>query len=309
MIISTGMRTDIPAFYSEWFYNRIKEGFVMVRNPYNPNSVTKYVLSPTVVDCINFCTKNPVPIINRLDEIKNFRQIWHITITPYDKDIEPRVPAKADVIESVIRLSNIVGKEKIFWRYDPIFISEKYSVEYHINSFEKMSTLLSGYVNSCIISFIDLYEKTKKNFPKCKEVTPNERLTLGKAFAEIGKKNNLIIRSCCEGKDLAQFGIDVSGCMTKEIIEESLGVHFIFPKSLALVRKECSCILGHDIGMYNSCPHQCLYCYANYDNKIVQQNFSLHNPTSPFLIGESLPNDVVRNAEQVSFLDKQITLF
>lgn len=309
MIISTGMRTDIPAFFSNWFYNRIKEGFVMVRNPYNPSSVTKYILSPTVVDCINFCSKNPAPIIDRLDEIKDFRQIWHVTITPYGKDIEPHVPPKTDVIDSVKKLSEIVGKEKLFWRYDPIFISEKYSVEYHIRAFEKMSSLLGGYVNSCIISFIDLYEKTKRNFPEFKEVTPDERLTLGKAFAEIGQKYNIPIRSCCEGKDLTQFGINVTGCMTKDIVEDALGCHFVFPKNVVPVRKECNCIMGHDIGMYNSCPHECLYCYANYDNALVQKNFRLHNPASPFLIGESLPGDVVRNAEQSSFLDKQMRLF
>lgn len=134
------MRTDIPAFYSQWFFNRIKEGFVLTRNPYNPSSVTKYVLSPTVVDCISFCTKNPSPIIDRLNEIKDFRQIWHVTITSYGKDIEPNVPSKIDVIESVKKLSAIVGKEKLFWRYDPIFISKKYSVEYHIRAFEKNTT-------------------------------------------------------------------------------------------------------------------------------------------------------------------------
>ena len=223
MIINAGMRTDIPGYYSEWFYNRIKEGFVCVRNPYYPEQVTRYKLSPAFVDCLAFCTKNPEPMIDRLDEIRDFNQFWFVTITPYGKEIEPFVPDKMKVIESFKKLSEKVGKNAISWRYDPIFITDKYSVDFHIDAFEKMAENLCGYVDNCVISFIDLYQKTKRNFPKAKEVTREERWQLGQAFARIGEKYGIKIRSCCEGTELAIFGVDISGCMTKNIIERAIG--------------------------------------------------------------------------------------
>lgn len=309
MIINTGMRTDIPAYYSEWFYNRIKAEFVMVRNPYNPKAVTRYQLSPDVVDCINFCTKNPEPMLSRLSELDSFRQIWHVTLTPYGKDIEPNVPDKTEVIKSIKSLSDLVGAKKVFWRYDPIFISEVYNIEYHIRAFNKIASELSGKINSCIISFIDLYEKTKKNFPECKELTEEEKLILGKEFSSIGKEFNFPIKSCCEGKELEQFGINSLGCMTKDVIQDALGISLNIPKKFIGARKECNCVLSNDIGTYNSCLHGCKYCYANYDNSIVLKNYKHHNPLSPFLIGENLQTDIIKDADQESFIDKQINFF
>ena len=194
MIINTGNRTDIPAYFSDWFFNRIKEGYVYARNPYYPSQVTKYILSPKVVDCLCFCTKNPEPMISRLHELDDYGQFWFVTITPYGKDIEPNVPNKDKVMDSFIKLSSIIGKEKIVWRYDPIFISEKYTLEYHLKAFEKMAGKLSGYTNECVISFIDLYEKTKRNFIGIKEVTEKERHIIGKEFVDIGRKYN--IKTC-----------------------------------------------------------------------------------------------------------------
>ena len=145
MIINTGSRTDIPAFFSEWFYNRIKEGYVCVRNPYYPSQVQRYRLSPEVVDCLIFCTKNPTPMLPRLSELDAFRQFWGVTITPYGKEIEPYVPDKEVVMNSFKRLSERIGIKAISWRYDPIFISEKYSVEWHIEAFARMAENLSSY--------------------------------------------------------------------------------------------------------------------------------------------------------------------
>ena len=132
MIINTGCRTDIPAFYSKWFINRIREGYVLVRNPYYQNQVTKYILKHEVVDSIEFCTKNPEPMLKYLDQIKNFKQFWYVTITPYGKDIEANVPTKDKVINSFKKLSSKVGKEFVGWRYDPIFINEEFNVNKHI---------------------------------------------------------------------------------------------------------------------------------------------------------------------------------
>ena len=179
MILNTGQRTDIPAFFPEWFANRIKEGFVLVRNPYNPGLVTRYEINPTVVDAIGFCTKNPAPFFPYLDLVKDFGQFWYVTITPYGKDIEPGVSEKSEVIESFKYLSGLVGAEACGWRYDPIFVDSKYTVDFHLQTFEKMASELEGFTKIVVISFIDLYEKEKRNFPEVREVSDRDKLFLG----------------------------------------------------------------------------------------------------------------------------------
>ena len=301
MILNTGLRTDIPGFFSEWFYNRIEDGFVYVRNPYAKNQIYSYRLDPELIDCIIFCTKNPKPMFENLEKIDKFNQYWHITITPYEKEIEPNVPPMNDVLESFKYLSKKLGKENVTLRYDPIFINEKYTLEKHIESFEYIANSLSDYTTEAIISFIDLYEKTKRNFPKAREVTKDERLKLGKEFAQIGKKNNITIKTCVEGTELDKFGIDSSGCMTKEVIERAINKNLNIPKQKAR-NGECYCLLNNDIGEYNTCAHGCLYCYANSNKKLVKRNLKLHDPKSPILIGEIKEDDIIKEMNQKSLI-------
>ena len=301
MILNTGLRTDIPGFFSEWFYNRIDDGFVYVRNPYAKNQIYSYRLDPELIDCIIFCTKNPKPMFENLEKIDKFNQYWHITITPYEKEIEPNIPPMNDVLESFKYLSKKLGKENVTLRYDPIFINEKYTLEKHIESFEYIINSLSDYTTEAIISFIDLYEKTKRNFPKAKEVTKDERLKLGKEFAQIGKKNNITIKTCVEGSELDKFGIDSSGCMTKEVIERAINKNLNVPKQKAR-NGECYCLLNNDIGEYNTCGHGCLYCYANSNKRLVKRNLKLHDPKSPILIGEIKEDDIIKEMNQKSLI-------
>lgn len=301
MILNTGLRTDIPGFFSEWFYNRIEDGFVYVRNPYAKNQIYSYRLDPELIDCIIFCTKNPKPMFENLEKIDKFNQYWHITITPYEKEIEQNVPPMNDVLESFKYLSKKLGKENVTLRYDPIFINEKYTLEKHIESFEYIINSLSGYTTEAIISFIDLYEKTKRNFPKAIEVTKDERLKLGKEFAQIGKKNNITIKTCVEGSELDKFGIDSSGCMTKEVIERAINKNLNVPKQKAR-NGECYCLLNNDIGEYNTCDHGCLYCYANSNKRLVKRNLKLHDPKSPILIGEIKEDDIIKEMKQKSLI-------
>ena len=301
MILNTGLRTDIPGFFSEWFYNRIEDGFVYVRNPYAKNQIYSYRLDPELIDCIIFCTKNPKPMFENLEKIDKFNQYWHITITPYEKEIEPNVPPMNDVLESFKYLSKKLGKENVTLRYDPIFINEKYTLEKHIESFEYIINSLSGYTTEAIISFIDLYEKTKRNFPQAREVTKDERLKLGKEFAQIGKKNNITIKTCVEGSELDKFGIDSSGCMTKEVIERAINKNLNVPKQKAR-NGECYCLLNNDIGEYNTCDHGCLYCYANSNKRLVKRNLKLHDPKSPILIGEIKEDDIIKEMKQKSLI-------
>ena len=155
MIINTGQRTDIPAFYAEWFANRLKEGLVCVRNPYNPSQVSRYRLDPSVVDVIGFCTKNPAPMFPYMDLLKDYGQYWYVSITPYGRDIEPNVPDKHRLLDDFKRLSDMVGLHSAGWRFDPIFLSERYTTDYHLRAFEQIAAALDGYTQTAVISFID----------------------------------------------------------------------------------------------------------------------------------------------------------
>lgn len=307
MIINTGMRTDIPAFYGEWLTNRIREEFVLVRNPYFPEQVTRYRLTPDIVDVLAFCTKNPAPMFKRMDIVAPFRQFWFVTMTPYGKDIEPNVPDWEEVAESFCKLSGLVGSRAMSWRYDPVFVSGKYDLEFHKAMFDRMAERLEGATEQVVISFIDLYDKTRRNFPEARTVSAEERVALAESFARSGKRHGMTVRGCCEGTKLARYGVDVGGCMTKEILERAIGEELAVPKSAGL-REACSCVMGHDIGVYNTCRHFCKYCYANYDRQTVLDNQRLHDPHSPFLIGSFREGDRISDAKQKSWRTGQMRL-
>ncbi len=300
MILNTGSRTDIPAFFSEWLINRVKEGFVLARNPYNLSQLIRYEIDPAVVDLFSFCTKNPKPMLNYLELLDPFRKLWHVTLTPYGKDIEPNVPDKHEVIRTVQELSERAGKNAVVWRYDPIFLTEKYSMEYHFRAFSAIASSLNGYTEKVVISFLDRYEKTKRNFPEGKEVRRENQIELTKQIVKTAAENNMKVYACHENEALAQYGADTGGCMRQTVIEEMTGLSLNVPR-LSNAREGCPCLLGSDIGAYNTCMHFCRYCYANYDRKTVLENMKKHDPNSPLLIGNVLPEDHVVCAKQKSW--------
>ena len=307
MIINTGQRTDIPAFYSEWFSGRLKEGFVCVRNPYNPVQVSRYRLDPAVVDVIGFCTKNPAPMFRYMDLLSGYGQYWFVTITPYGRDIEPNVPDKHQLLRDFRQLSDTVGVNSAGWRFDPVFISERYTEEYHIRAFEKMASELEGYTKTAVISFIDLYPKVRRNFPEAREVTKEERLRLGKAFTEIAHAHGMTLKPCAEGNDLELFGADCGGCMRISDYEKAIGKKLAAPKKKG-AREACACYLSCDIGAYNTCRHLCRYCYANTEPQKVLERSRLHDPKSPFLIGNYQKGDIIHDVPQDSWIQRQMSL-
>ena len=308
MIMNTGQRTDIPAFYAEWFANRLKEGFVCVRNPYDPGQVSRYRLDPSVVDCIGFCTKNPAPMFRYMDLLKDYGQYWFVTITPYGRDIEPNVKDKHQLLEDFRTLSDIVGIDSIGWRYDPVFITDEYSPEYHLRAFEKMAAVLEGYTKTVVISFIDLYPKVRRNFPEAREVAKEQRLSLGREMVKIASAHGMTLKPCAEGSELAQFGADCSGCMKISDYEKAIGKRLNAPKKKG-ARSECACYLSCDIGAYNTCRHLCRYCYANAEPETVLAQSLLHDPKSPFLIGNYEEGDRIHDVPQESWVDGQDCLF
>ena len=307
MIINTGQRTDIPAFYAEWFANRLKEGFVCVRNPYNPNQVSRYRLDPAHVDVIGFCTKNPAPMFPYMDLLRDYGQYWFVTITPYGRDIEPNVPDKHRLLDDFRKLSDTVGIHSIGWRYDPILVSERYTAEYHLHAFEQIAAALDGYTETVVISFIDLYPKVRRNFPDAREVPREMRIELGKKLIEIASSHGMTVKPCAEGDELAAYGADCSGCMQIRDYEKAIQNRLNVPK-IKGARAECACYLSCDIGAYNTCKHLCRYCYANAEPSIVLAQSRLHDPKSLFLIGTYRDDDIIHDVPQKSWIDGQMSL-
>lgn len=311
MIISASRRTDIPAFYSEWFFNRIKDGYVLVRNPMNIHQVSRIKLTPDVVDCIVFWTKNPRPMLSRLDELKDFKFYFQFTLNSYSTDVEPNVPSKGrEVIDTFIELSERIGPERIIWRYDPIIITEKYSIEYHATYFEKLAETLNGKIHRCVISFVDEYKKNAKNFRNngLRELDMNQMVKIAQRFSEIAERYNFKIYSCAEQIDLSNYGIEHNSCIDKELIEHLVGAKLKVKKD-STQREECGCVDSIDIGSYNTCTHGCKYCYANYSYNVVAANFGCYDPDSPLLCGTIMPDDKITDRPMKSLIDNQLDLW
>ena len=291
MILNVSGRTDIVAFYSKWFMNRYNEGFVDVRNPIYPKLVSRIYFEN--VDAIMFCTKNPLPILNDLKKI-NKPIIFHVTLTPYKKDIEPNVPSKKEIIEAIKKISDIVGIDNLYIRYDPIFLNEHYTLDYHRVAFERMCSLLSGYVNKIIISFIDVYKNVKRNahILNIKPFTNSDYEIIGKSFSKIASSYGMTVQTCFENNNLVEYGFIKGECLSQEVAYKL--THKKYKKWTARRGGKCGCVEMVDIGAYNTCSHFCRYCYANFDEKKVKTNIREHNPNSSLLIGELKEDDIIK---------------
>lgn len=308
MIISASRRTDIPAFYSDWFYSRIKEGYVLVRNPMNIHQVSRIPLTPDVVDCIVFWTKNPKPMMDKLDLLNDYSYYFQFTLNSYAKDIEPNVPSKnEELIQTFRDLSDKIGKEKVVWRYDPILINDKYSTDYHTKYFRKLAELLNGKFDHCVISFVDSYRKNATNFKENHIQEPENHCieTIAESFAEISKELGFSIKTCAEKCDLSLYGIGHGKCIDDELISRIIGTNLSVQKDKNQ-REECGCVESIDIGMYNTCPHGCKYCYANYSYKTVVENHSKYDALSPLLCGSLSEKDKITERKVKSLIESQL---
>lgn len=288
MILNISGRTDIVAFYTPWFINRLKAGFVDVRNPINSKMISRIYFKD--VDIFLFCTKNPLPIIPYLKELDK-PIIFQVTITPYKEDIEPNVIDKQKIIESIKIISDIVGIDNIFIRYDPIFINNKYTMDYHKKAFNKLCKLLNGYVKHIIISFLDNYKNVEKNiyYIKPKTLSKSDYQVLGNSFGSIAKQYDMDIRTCYEDIDLSEYGFSDDVCVSQDYAYKLTGKRF--PRWQG---RNCGCVELVDIGAYNTCNHLCKYCYANYNEDKVKYNVLKHDVNSSLLIGNINSDDIIK---------------
>ena len=284
MIISASRRTDIPAFFGEWFLNRLIAQEVLVRNPMNSNQVTKIILKPDNIDAIVFWTKDPTNFLPYLEKINSmgYKFYFQFTLTTYDNLIELNVKSKTNIINTFIQLSNLIGKDKVIWRYDPIIINEKYSLEYHQKWFEYLCEKLARYTRKCVISFVDDYAFLRKKFEanNIKEINEENMRIIAEKLNEIAKRYSLGLSTCSEVIDLSYLGITHNKCIDELLINEITKNNLLYKKD-PIQREECGCMISRDIGAYSTCGHNCLYCYAS--RKGNSSLFGLYDPASPLL--------------------------
>ncbi len=289
-IISVSRRTDIPAFYSDWFFRRLDAGFVTVRNPYNPLLTRRVSLRRDNTDGFVFWTKNPAPMLERTDELhkKCLCFYFHFTINGYGRDIEPNLPDIDERIETFRELAFKLGRskkpDKVIWRYDPILINEKHSAEWHVDTFGKIAARLEGSTSVAVVSFIDtsypkVYRRTSDLL--LHRITPEMKIAVMKRLNHIASAHDIRIAACAEMVDLSACGISKAHCISDRIFSnycifgepdpnDEVNVEGIFDTPLKEKDKNqrplCGCISGVDIGAYNTCRHGCIYCYASSDD-------------------------------------------
>jgi hypothetical protein len=310
MILSVSRRTDIPNYYSQWFFNRLKEGYVLVRNPMNIHHVSKIPITADTVDCIVFWTKNPAPMLERLHELDNYHYYFQFTVNSYGSDIEPNVPKKStSVISTFQELSDKIGPDRIIWRYDPILINDYYTIDYHIKYFAELAKRLQGYTKRCTISFIDIYRKNENNAKKLaiKTLSLEDKYILARSLVETATCFGMKIDTCSEDIDLSTLNIAHARCIDKSLVESMLGYTLITEKDKGQ-RRNCGCSASVDIGMYNTCPNNCKYCYANYSVNTVKNNIKEHDDHSPLLFGKLTSEDIISDRVLKPLKSKQLKL-
>lgn len=310
MILSVSRRTDIPSYYSDWFLNRIKEGFLYVRNPINPHQISRISLAPDVVDCIVFWTKNPEPMLARLGELKSYPYYFQFTLTGYGRDVEANLPDKRTrLIPAFLQLSDRIGSDRVIWRYDPILLNYRYTPEYHLKAFREIAESLRGHTHKVVISFLDRYVKIQKNMERLKVWNPSdgEWSALAGRMALIAGDNGMVMETCAEKLDLQKLGICHGSCIDRKFVEQIIGCKLKAGKDKNQ-RAECGCMESIDVGAYDTCPNGCRYCYANAGEARIQASRKLYDIHSPLLCGMVKPEDRITERKVRSLREEQLKL-
>ncbi len=296
MIISVSRRTDIPAFYAEWFANRVRAGYCVVPNPFYPEKQSVVSLRREDVDCFVFCTRNPRPLMRHLDEIDGMghRYYFQYTLVNNPKAIDPASPPLEAALRTFTELAGRVGAQRMVWRYDPITISEVTPVQFHLDNFRRIAKALNGAAGRCVVSLLDPYRKIEGRLadlvrqgiyltyrPDVPEAVQAELLT---GLAQMAGEHGMEIVSCAEEAGWEQYGIRPGKCIDDELIRRACGVETTHAKNPAM-RATCGCVVSRDIGMYDTCLHGCAYCYATTSFVKARANHAAHHPQSPSLLG------------------------
>jgi len=308
MILSVSRRTDIPAYYPEWFMNRLNAGYVLSQNPMNLKQINRFFLSPQTVDCIVFWTKDPAPLLKYLDQIDTlgYAYYFQFTLTPYPETIERNLRKKSEIVKTFQQLSHRLGSRRIVWRYDPVLFAEGIDAGYHKNAFLGLCSALEGCTDTVVLSFVDSYRKIKKqNFTSPLE---KQKYELAAFFAHSAVQYGIKPVMCCEDPVYRQYGIGQSSCIEKKRIEDIIECP-IRIKPDRNQRLGCGCVESIDIGVYDTCIGGCTYCYATTDIERANFRYVQHDPASPLLFGQIPADALICEKEAVSARNLQLSLW
>ena len=299
MIISASRRTDIPAFFSDWFLKRIEEGYVYVRNPMNARQVSKISLAPEVVDCFVFWSKNPAPMVEKLGRLEGYAHYFQFT----------NLPPLDERMDTFRRLSERLGRHRVIWRYDPVIVNGRYPVEWHRERFGYMADRLGDFTEKVTISFIDLYPKIAGSIQgkDVHELSHGQKETLAESFAGIAHAHKLNIDTCAEDIDLDAFGIEHARCIDDGLVSALLGCAMDLGKDKNQ-RPACGCAESIDIGLYDTCQNGCAYCYANHSQTTRRRNLQAYDPDAPLLCSRVTELDRITERKMKSRRDGQMRL-
>ncbi len=308
MILSASRRTDLPCYYSNWLLNRLRAGYALVRNPFNHAQFSRVPLSPEVVDCIVFWTKDPQNMLDKLPLLDQmgYRYYFQFTLTPYDRSLEKGLRDKSEVESTFIALSQQLGRERVVWRYDPIILNEVLDIPYHRRQFKRLASKLAGFTDTVVISFVDTYQKLKST--GIRPLSVSEIGELAGIIGRLAASYGLRAVACCENMNLTSYGIQQSSCIDRARIEKICGAKLLLPADQNQ-RQGCGCVQSVDIGAYNTCLNGCVYCYANRGTALAEKNYRCHDPNGPLLFGTVSETDKITLREAKSNLILQTALF
>jgi len=293
VIISASRRTDIPAFYANWFINRIRAGYCTVPNPFNKDQISLISLKPSDVEVIVFWTRNSKPLMRHLSEMdrKGYRYYFQFTVMANPRVLDPKNPSIEESIRAFKALSDRIGPKRVIWRYDPIVLSNLTDSTFHREKFTTIAKELKGYTKRAVISIVDIYKSVATRMRRLE--SSGLRLLsmegpylkdLARSLLEIAGSYEMNLVSCAEELDLQPFGVNRGKCVDDELIAEEFGLSVTHKKD-PYQRMACGCVISKDIGMYDTCPFNCVYCYATRSRAAVERNRAQHDPKSPSLIG------------------------
>ena len=306
MIISVSRRTDLPAFYTPWFINRVRAGYCAVPNPYNPAQVSRVSLRPSDVTAFVFSTRNPRPILPHLAELDDlgYRYYFLITLVNNPRSIDPKSPSSEAAVSAIRDLAGRLGPRRVIWRYDPIVLSSQTGLGYHIENFTRLASALQGATTHCIISILDEYSCARTRLEALRalgiDIFRGSRLNrlvteLVPRLVDVASRHGIALTSCAERIDLAPLGVKPGKCMDDRLLSDVFGLSLSGKKDPSQ-RLECGCVPSKDIGMYHSCLFGCAYCYANRNFGEARRNHKRHDPNSPSMLGwidaPAVPSDL-----------------
>lgn len=297
VIVSASRSTDIPAFYADWFLGRLKAGSSVWVNPFNQE---RYRVLFNDTRMIVFWSKNPKPMLERLDEVESlgFKQYYfQFTLNDYvTEGLEPNVPPVAERIDTFRHLARRIGKERVIWRFDPLLLSNYLTVDVLLEKIASIGHELQGATEKLVFSFADIqaYRKVGKNLSgtNCREFSSEEKIEFAKGLRDVNLSLGLEMATCAEDIDLSEYGIKHNKCVDDDLmvrlfhddakLMDFIGAEYDMIDGWTIKksrkdkgqRKACGCIVSKDIGAYNTCPHLCRYCYANFSDTMVMRNWS-----------------------------------